>query len=53
MPRFLVRLKIYTSHGADVNAKGGKYGYALQAAACNVHLEIEKLLIEYGARINV
>ncbi|KAI0293168.1 hypothetical protein B0F90DRAFT_1764661 [Multifurca ochricompacta] len=53
MPRFLVRLKIYTSHGADVNANGDHFGYPLQAAACNVHLEIEKWLIEYSARINV
>jgi ankyrin repeat protein len=38
---------------ADVNAQGGRYGNALQAASSNGNQEIVKLLIEKGADVNV
>jgi hypothetical protein len=38
--------------GADVNAQGGKYGNALQAALYEGHQGIAKLLIEKGADVN-
>lgn len=38
--------------GADVNAQGGYYGYALQDAARGVHLDITQLLLESGANVN-
>ncbi|KIJ94775.1 hypothetical protein K443DRAFT_640771, partial [Laccaria amethystina LaAM-08-1] len=37
---------------ADVNAQGGVYGNALQAASYNGHEAIAKLLIEKGADVN-
>jgi ankyrin repeat protein len=38
--------------GADVNAQGGRYGNALQAASANGHTEVATLLIERGADVN-
>lgn len=38
--------------GADVNAPGGFYGCALQAAISGEHEEVVKLLLEFGADIN-
>ncbi|KFA79857.1 hypothetical protein S40288_10302 [Stachybotrys chartarum IBT 40288] len=38
--------------GADVNALGGRYGNALQAASNEGHDEIVKLLLQKGADIN-
>ena len=38
--------------GADINAEGGHYGHALQAAAAFGHLDIVTLLLEKGADIN-
>ena len=38
--------------GADVNAQGGEYGNALQAASDGGHEAIEKLLIEKGADVS-
>ncbi|KAH6952204.1 hypothetical protein DER45DRAFT_577719 [Fusarium avenaceum] len=35
--------------GTDVNAQGGVYGNALQAASVNGHLDIVKLLLDNGA----
>ena len=37
---------------ADVNAQGGKYGNALQAASSRGHEAIVKMLLENGANIN-
>src|SRR5204863_9527420 len=38
--------------GADVNAQGGFFGSALQAASANRHEAIVTLLLEKGADIN-
>ena len=38
--------------GADVNAQGGNYGNALQAASSGGHEVIVKLLLEEGADVN-
>ncbi|KAJ6118794.1 NACHT nucleoside triphosphatase [Penicillium samsonianum] len=40
------------SQGADVNAQGGYYGNALQAASTEGHQEIIELLLDKGAHIN-
>ena len=39
--------------GADVNAKGGYYNYALSAASAGGHREIVELLLDKGADVNV
>ena len=44
--------KLLMEKGADVNAEGGYYGNALQAASYNGHEAIAKLLIEKGADVN-
>lgn len=38
--------------GADVNAQGGYYGTALNAASHQGHLAIAQLLLEHGADVN-
>ena len=38
--------------GADVNAQGGGFGNALQAASAEGHREIAELLLEKGADVN-
>jgi ankyrin repeat protein len=38
--------------GADVNAQGGRYDNALQAAACQSSETIVKLLLKAGADVN-
>ncbi|CAI7592328.1 unnamed protein product [Penicillium pancosmium] len=38
--------------GADINAQGGEYGNALQAASVGGHQDIVKLLLDQGADIN-
>jgi ankyrin repeat protein len=38
--------------GADVNAQGGVYGSALQAASAKGYFEIIELLLEKGADVN-
>jgi hypothetical protein len=35
--------------GAEVNAQGGKYGNALQAASVGGHKAVVRLLLEEGA----
>jgi hypothetical protein len=40
-------------YGADVNAQGGEYGSALQAASLGGHEEIVKFLMDNGADVNV
>lgn len=38
--------------GADINARGGFYGNALQAASSEGHLGVVQLLVDRGAEIN-
>ncbi|KAF5353788.1 hypothetical protein D9758_010628 [Tetrapyrgos nigripes] len=45
-------VKVLVENGADVNAKGGHYGFALQAAALWGDLDIVKYLVERGADVN-
>ena len=42
-------MKLLLENGADVNAEGGKYRNALQAALSKGHKEIVKLLLDKGA----
>ena len=42
-------MKLLLENGADVNAEGGKYRNALQAALSEGHKEIVKLLLDKGA----
>ncbi|EAQ86879.1 hypothetical protein CHGG_08132 [Chaetomium globosum CBS 148.51] len=44
--------QILISKGADVNAQGGEYGNALQAASSEGHQKIVKLLLDKGADVN-
>ncbi len=39
--------------GADVNAQGGEYGNALQAASFGGHKEVAKMLVKKGADVNI
>ncbi|KAJ5240339.1 Pfs NACHT and ankyrin domain protein [Penicillium citrinum] len=41
------------SKGEDINAQGGRYGNALQAASFDGDREIVKLLLDKGADVNV
>jgi ankyrin repeat protein len=38
--------------GADVNAQGGRYGNALQAASSGGHKEVAQMLLEKGGDVN-
>ena len=46
------RVKLLLEKGADVNAQGGYFGNALQAAAFGGHEAIVQLLLEEGADVN-
>ena len=45
-------VKLLLENGAEVNAKGGIFGNALQAASFIRNEEIVKLLLENGAEVN-
>jgi len=38
--------------GADVNARGGSYGNALQAASAKDYREVVRMLLDAGADVN-
>jgi ankyrin repeat protein len=38
--------------GADVNAQGGEYGNALQAASAGGHEKAVRMLLDAGAEVN-
>ena len=44
-------VKTLLAKGADPNATGGRYGNALQAAACRGHLNVIRLLLAGGANV--
>ncbi|KAJ7900820.1 Pfs, NACHT and ankyrin domain protein [Mycena leptocephala] len=50
--RHLEPARLLLEHGADVNAQGGQYWTALQAASAEGHLELARLLLEHGAEVN-
>jgi ankyrin repeat protein len=45
-------VKLLLDKGADVNAQGGYYGNALQAASSDGHEAVVKLLLNKGADVN-
>jgi ankyrin repeat protein len=45
-------VKLLLENGAEVNAEGGEYGNALQAASFGGNEAIVKLLLENGAEVN-
>ena len=45
-------MKMLLENGAEVNAEGGEYGNALQAASYGGNEAIVKLLLENGAEVN-
>lgn len=52
-PESVVIAKLLLDHGADVNAQGGCYGSALQAAAANKNYELAELFLDRDADINL
>ena len=45
-------VELLLSKGADVNAQGGEYGNALQAASDGGHEKVVELLLSKGADVN-
>jgi len=45
-------VELLVSKGADVNAQGGHFGTALQAASSGGHEKIVELLVSKGADVN-
>jgi ankyrin repeat protein len=45
-------IQLLLDKGADVNAQGGEYGNALQAASWGGHQEAVRLLLDNGADVN-
>ncbi|KAF2752639.1 hypothetical protein EJ05DRAFT_430419, partial [Pseudovirgaria hyperparasitica] len=45
-------VELLLDSGADVNAQGGRYGNALQAASCRGHEHTVKLLLNKGAVVH-
>jgi hypothetical protein len=45
-------VKLLLDKGADLNAQGGLYGNALQAASARGHKQVVKLLLDKGADLN-
>ncbi|EWY85855.1 hypothetical protein FOYG_12954 [Fusarium oxysporum NRRL 32931] len=47
-------MQLLLNKGADVNAQGGEYGNALQAASASLEgdLEVVQLLLDKGADVN-
>ncbi|ORY14308.1 hypothetical protein BCR34DRAFT_479796, partial [Clohesyomyces aquaticus] len=45
-------VKLLLDKSANVNAQGGRYGNALQAASWNGHEQVVKLLLNKGADVN-
>jgi hypothetical protein len=47
-----VAVQTLLGNGADVNAQGGEYGNALQAASAESHEKIVQMLLQNGADVN-
>jgi ankyrin repeat protein len=45
-------VRLLLDRGANVNAQGGRYGSALQAALYGGHESVVRLLVERGADVN-
>ena len=45
-------VRVLLEKGADVNAPGGRYGRALQAASSQGHDHVVQMLLENGADVN-
>ncbi|KAH6986709.1 hypothetical protein EDB80DRAFT_590283, partial [Ilyonectria destructans] len=46
-------MKILLNKGANINAQGGRYGNALQAALHKGYELVVKLLLDKGADVNI
>jgi Protein kinase domain/Ankyrin repeat len=46
------RMQLFLDEGVNLNAEGGKYGNALQAAVLEEHTDIIRFLLEKGADVN-
>ena len=45
-------VRMLLDKGADVNAKGGRYGTALQAASERGHDQVVRMLLDIGADVS-